>query len=746
MGNLFQRCLGQIGPQGSAGLRLRLHIEPSEISMLPWEFIYSKNEGFLGTSLKTPVVRYLDILQPIRNLSTTPPVRILVLIPASQGIDVVREKTVIEQSLSDLRGFVEITYLEGNVTSDMINDRFIDGQYHIIHFIGHGGFVSGTPFLQVNTTGGETDHLLLDQFAKLLQDQVDVKLVVLNSCEGAALASGQAHVGMAPKLVESGIPAVIAMQYPIYDRVAIKFAEKLYHSLFKGWARGRVDVAMTHARNALDITFHNDPALGTPVLFMREPDGILFNLSSGTSILRDGMSSKVQASERTLAQAYERNINLMTRMNKASPDEDVHQDLQRQSLELKKLRTRLRLRKYSIGAAAGIALMVFFLSWVQLFDYLTLDSRVESFTMWMGDQVMHKTFHENIIVLAIDSTTDAALNMPEFGIGYRRYHATLIDSLTKFGAKVVAFDFSFNRVTDDDTLFASAIHSAYDQGTCVIVGTEELQINEPRMAPSFAFELQNERLRYGILCLGRRLGLATSAPLVLKHLEALHASLPLQAYAAYQDGRVQDIDFCSLEVDIPCIPKDGHPRVQHVGFSSKEVLSGRQAACPVLSDKDTLANLIVDLTPIDLIRAQTIPYQEVIKGIDPQRFQNKIVLVGLEQKDKDDFATRSEKMRYGVEFHADALNTLLSDVVIRPLRTTGQILITVGMALLGALLRYRWTLQKTRTLMLVVSIILYIIGTIWVYAEFRLLMNTLYHIAALLLGHWIAGKIINKYA
>jgi hypothetical protein len=234
--------------------------------------------------------------------------------------------------------------------------------------------------------------------------------------------------------------------------------------------------------------------------------------------------------------------------------------------------------------------------------------------------------------------------------------------------------------------------------------------------------------------------------LVLKHLEALHASLPLQAYAAYQDGRVQDIDFCSLEVDIPCIPKDGHPRVQHVGFSSKEVLSGRQAACPVLSDKDTLANLIVDLTPIDLIRAQTIPYQEVIKGIDPQRFQNKIVLVGLEQKDKDDFATRSEKMRYGVEFHADALNTLLSDVVIRPLRTTGQILITVGMALLGALLRYRWTLQKTRTLMLVVSIILYIIGTIWVYAEFRLLMNTLYHIAALLLGHWIAGKIINKYA
>jgi hypothetical protein len=118
----------------------------------------------------------------------------------------------------------------------------------------------------------------------------------------------------------------------------------------------------------------------------------------------------------------------------------------------------------------------------------------------------------------------------------------------------------------------------------VIVGAEEFQINEPRIAPSLASELQNERLRYGILCLGKTLGLATSAPLVLRHHDALHASLPLQAYAAYQDGRVQDVDVGSLEVDIPCIPKDGHPRVQHVGFSSKEVLSGRQAACPVLSD------------------------------------------------------------------------------------------------------------------------------------------------------------------
>jgi len=75
--------------------------------------------------------------------------------------------------------------------------------------------------------------------------------------------------------VRRGIPAVVAMQYPITDRVAVEFAGSFYESLADGLP---VDAAVAEARKAVSIAVTDTLEWGTPVLFMRAADGAMFDL------------------------------------------------------------------------------------------------------------------------------------------------------------------------------------------------------------------------------------------------------------------------------------------------------------------------------------------------------------------------------------------------------------------------------------------------------------------------------------
>jgi len=72
--------------------------------------------------------------------------------------------------------------------------------------------------------------------------------------------------------VQQGVPAVVAMQTAIQDEKAIQIAHEFYLSLTDGYP---VDAALAEGRKAV---FNNDGLAewGTPILFMRSPDGILW--------------------------------------------------------------------------------------------------------------------------------------------------------------------------------------------------------------------------------------------------------------------------------------------------------------------------------------------------------------------------------------------------------------------------------------------------------------------------------------
>jgi len=70
------------------------------------------------------------------------------------------------------------------------------------------------------------------------------------------------------------------MQFEICDYAAIVFAAEFYSSLPRGLP---VDAAVAEARKAI-YAMPNDMEWGTPVLYMRSPDGILFDLDAGGEI------------------------------------------------------------------------------------------------------------------------------------------------------------------------------------------------------------------------------------------------------------------------------------------------------------------------------------------------------------------------------------------------------------------------------------------------------------------------------
>jgi hypothetical protein len=83
------------------------------------------------------------------------------------------------------------------------------------------------------------------------------------------------YAGISAALVMAGVPAVVAMQFPISDRAAIEFTNCLYPRLAQGYP---LDSAIAEARKAIRIADRKSLEWATPVLFMRTPDGRLFDI------------------------------------------------------------------------------------------------------------------------------------------------------------------------------------------------------------------------------------------------------------------------------------------------------------------------------------------------------------------------------------------------------------------------------------------------------------------------------------
>ncbi|MBM3135344.1 MAG: CHAT domain-containing protein, partial [Chloroflexi bacterium] len=265
------------------GLRLRLYVQSPELAVLPWEFLYDPRQAeYVCLSRHTPVVRYLELPQVIEPLTVTPPLRILGMIASPcdlAPLDLAHEKQRVEKAIHDLqgRGLVDLTWLEGQTWRDL--QRVMrGGPWHVFHFIGHGGFDRSAEegFIALADEEDKMQRLPATQLARLLADQDSLRLALLNSCEGARGSQRDIFSSTAAILVRRSIPAVLAMQYEITDQAAIEFARTFYEALADGLP---VDAAVTEGRKAISLAVTSTIEWGTPVLYMRSPDGVLFQVA-----------------------------------------------------------------------------------------------------------------------------------------------------------------------------------------------------------------------------------------------------------------------------------------------------------------------------------------------------------------------------------------------------------------------------------------------------------------------------------
>ena len=173
------------------------------------------------------------------------------------------------------------------------------------------------------------------------------------------------------------------------------------------------------------------------------------------------------------------------------------------------LEIRLKGLARLVGLAAGLGMLL--AAWLGAFDFLGLDTKTASLTLWLADTVAPVQPSSRLQMIVIDPETERVLGKSfRRNPGVRRDHADLIRSLSQAGARTVAFDvFITTPSAIDDAELVSAINAARALKTAIVFGANGFDGEEPVMLPALRAAVSN----WAILCVGKRLVYASTVPL-----------------------------------------------------------------------------------------------------------------------------------------------------------------------------------------------------------------------------------------
>jgi hypothetical protein len=284
------------------GLRLRLRMnETPELALIPWEYLHDPYQNqFVTLGTDSPIIRYLELSRTIPSLLVKPPLRILVIVSNPRGTGVLNSKDEwdrLNEALTPLldTGRVVLEAL-GTPKLETLQSRLQGREIHVLHFIGHGGFNASASdgVLLFEDAKGNPREVTGGELGVLLRNCASIRLAVVNACDGARSSENDPFAGVAQSLVQQGLPAVIAMQFEISDDAARVFASGFYTALANGYP---VEAALVEARTAIYLQ-RLGAEWGTPVLFMRAPDGHLFDLKADPSPSEAGGQKEYPTIER----------------------------------------------------------------------------------------------------------------------------------------------------------------------------------------------------------------------------------------------------------------------------------------------------------------------------------------------------------------------------------------------------------------------------------------------------------------
>lgn len=266
----------QIARSRKRGLRLRLQIDSWDLARLPWEMLYdSQHSNFMVFDPHVSLVRYF-------RLHAAPPVprpaksfRVLVVTAAPRDMPAIaweREMEVLSDALRELRAEkrVEVLYCT-HATLNSLQVALLDSTPDVVHFVGHAHYDRSEQqgYLFLEDEAGARARWGAEDAARFFR-RYGTNLMVLNACDTA----NGAWAGLAPALVRTGIPAVVAMQWPIEDEAAIRFTQLFYRALALGHT---IDECVAEGRLSCGGVQSDPNDWAAPVLFLRSASGRLWS-------------------------------------------------------------------------------------------------------------------------------------------------------------------------------------------------------------------------------------------------------------------------------------------------------------------------------------------------------------------------------------------------------------------------------------------------------------------------------------
>ncbi len=307
----FKDTFDKIRQQPDTSLRMTLEFEQEarELATMPWEYIYFPDTPgdrgfFIATRGKLILTRHVPLNVALEDLQPREkPLRVLIVVSQHKDLGIVNAEPVIE-TIEELKNrlpdAIETDKLDQPTKRSFIY-KVKNFQPHVLHFIGHGEYdKQGGRLAFVQEEDQKSVAWIGDlDLADCFQD-FQPRLIFLHACEGATSESYEGFSGLALQLVYSKVPAVVAMQYPIENKVAIKFAKKFYQCLGEGKP---IDVAVQEGRQELgmylDEQNFSSRAFGSPVVYLQSEEGIIIAEAESEVTPRPLLEQKVRCPNRS---------------------------------------------------------------------------------------------------------------------------------------------------------------------------------------------------------------------------------------------------------------------------------------------------------------------------------------------------------------------------------------------------------------------------------------------------------------
>jgi hypothetical protein len=266
---------------------------------LPWELLFHGDDFLVGAN-KGTLTRLVMFGEPPPLVEPITDLRLALIAPRPEGLANLGtlETDALTRVLQASGTHCAEIVWQGTRLSDFekyLSDHRGAAGPHVIHFDGHGGFgrvcatedcahanayskracakcgrpldIDAQGYLAFEGPANQPQYVTARRFADCVAKTSSVRLVIVNACRsGAAIGGGTVFNGVAQRLLERHVPAVIAMQFPVEVVAASRFTEVLYRELLRN---ERLPVAVSTAKTELD---RERGQWFRPVLYVRARD------------------------------------------------------------------------------------------------------------------------------------------------------------------------------------------------------------------------------------------------------------------------------------------------------------------------------------------------------------------------------------------------------------------------------------------------------------------------------------------